>query len=157
MSLDSNEDHAGALIPGPVPFAIATLIGLSLQYLFPLAVFPQRVSIWIGAVSIAASVVAVVSAVRALNRADTVFDARKATTRVVSDGAFRYSRNPTYLSLALLQVGLALLLNSIWVLLMIVPAVVVTHQGIILREERYLESKFGDEYRRYTEQVRRWL
>ncbi len=76
---------------------------------------------------------------------------------VVTDGAFRYSRNPTYLSLTLLYVGVALVLNSLWVLMMVVPAVAVTHWGVVLREERYLESKFGEEYRRYTQRVRRWI
>ena len=47
--------------------------------------------------------------------------------------------------------------NSLWVLLMVLPAVTVVHFGIIKREERYLEAKFGDEYREYKTTVRRWV
>jgi protein-S-isoprenylcysteine O-methyltransferase Ste14 len=103
------------------------------------------------------SIPIVISAVRALLRGRTAFDARKPTTSIVTDGAFRYSRNPTYLSLTLLYVGVALMLDSLWVLVMVVPAVAVTQWGVVLREERYLESKFGEEYRRYAQRVRRWI
>jgi protein-S-isoprenylcysteine O-methyltransferase Ste14 len=92
-----------------------------------------------------------------LARARTAFDARKPTTTIVSDGAFQYSRNPTYLALTLLYVGFALVLGSPWVLLMVVPAVALTQWGVVLREERYLEAKFGEAYRRYKTNVRRWL
>ncbi|MCW5660047.1 MAG: isoprenylcysteine carboxylmethyltransferase family protein [Burkholderiaceae bacterium] len=89
-------------------------------------------------------------------RADTAFDARKPTTAIVTTGAFRISRNPTYLSL-LLQVGLAFASHATWLLLTAAAAAAVTHWGIVLREERYLERKFGDEYHRYAAKVRRWL
>lgn len=70
---------------------------------------------------------------------------------------FQYSRNPTYLSLTLLHVGLALVLGMPWVLLMVVPAAALTQWGVVLREEQYLESKFGEEYLRYKTRVRRWM
>jgi protein-S-isoprenylcysteine O-methyltransferase Ste14 len=106
---------------------------------------------------IALSIPIVISAFKALARARTAFDARKPTSALVRDGAFQYSRNPTYLSLTLLHVGLALVLGLPWVLLMVVPAVALTQWGVVLREERYLEAKFGEEYRRYKANVRRWL
>ena len=118
---------------------------------------PRTVTLWLGGVIIALSIPIVISAFRALTRARTAFDARKPTTSLVSDGAFHYSRNPTYLSLTLLYVGLALVLGSPWVLLMVVPAVALTQWGVVLREERYLEAKFGEEYRRYKTNVRQWL
>jgi protein-S-isoprenylcysteine O-methyltransferase Ste14 len=111
----------------------------------------------IGALLISISVALVLAAVVPLLRAGTAFDARKPTTRLVTKGAFKLSRNPTYLSLALLQTGLALVFQSIWLLGTAAIAVAITHWGVILREERYLADKFGEEYRRYTERVRRWL
>ena len=103
------------------------------------------------------SIPIVVSAFKALARARTAFDARKPTGTIVSDGAFHYSRNPTYLSLTLLYVGLSLLVGSPWVLFMAVPAVALTQWGVIMREERYLEAKFGEEYLRYKAKVRQWI
>ena len=90
-------------------------------------------------------------------RAKTSFDARKPTSALVTSGIFRVSRNPTYLSLALLQAGLAFAFQSFWLLLLVVPAVALTHWGVVLREERYLDHKFGDEYSQYARRVRRWL
>ena len=157
MSSSPPSDHAGVLAPAPVIYGAALLIGLLADFAVPIAHPPRIASLWLGVVVIAISIAIVVSAVKALARGQTAFDARKPTTTIVTDGAFRYSRNPTYLSLTLLQVGVALVLGSSWILLMVAPAVLVTRWGVVLREERYLEAKFGEEYRRYKTSARRWL
>jgi protein-S-isoprenylcysteine O-methyltransferase Ste14 len=92
----------------------------------------------IGFVLIAAAVVLVVLAVLPLFRAHTAFDARKPTTSIVASGAFRISPNPTYLSLALLQLGVAFSFHSLRVIGTTVPAIAATHWCVIVREERYL-------------------
>lgn len=157
MSSRSPCDHARVVAPAPVMYGGAFLIGLAAEFALPIAHLPQPVSLWLGVAVITVSIAIVVSAVKALARGGTAFDARKPTTTIVTDGAFRYSRNPTYLSLTLLYVGAALILGSSWILLMAVPAVLVTHWGVVLREERYLEVKFGEEYRSYKTSVRRWV
>ena len=150
-------DHAGALAPAPIIYGTAFLVGLAAEFTLPIAHLPRTVSLWVGVAMIAVSIAIVVSAVRALARGRTAFDVRQPTSSIVIKGAFRHSRNPTYLSLTLLHVGIALLLGSSWVLLMVVPAVLLTHWGVVLREERYLDAKFGEEYSRYKASVRRWL
>ncbi len=157
MSINSRSDNAGVVAPAPVIYGAAIAVGLSAEFALPLAPLPRPVGFWLGVAIIAASISIVVSAFRALARARTAFDARKPTISIVTDGAFRYSRNPTYLSLTLLHVGVALVLGSLWVLLMVVPAVAAIHWGVVLREERYLEAKFGEEYRSYARKVRRWV
>jgi protein-S-isoprenylcysteine O-methyltransferase Ste14 len=97
------------------------------------------------------------TAFRALSRAHTPVDPLKPTTALVTEGPFRYSRNPIYLALTLLYLGVALLINALWILLLVVPVLVVICYGVIAREEAYLARKFGDAYRQYTAQVRRWL
>jgi protein-S-isoprenylcysteine O-methyltransferase Ste14 len=62
-----------------------------------------------------------------------------------------------YVSLALLYAGLAIAARSLWALLLLIVVLVVTHRGVISREERYLERKFGDDYLQYKARVRRWL
>ena len=94
---------------------------------------------------------------RALSRAHTPVDPLKPTTALVTEGPFRYSRNPIYVALTLLYVGVALLINALGILLLVVPALVMLRYGVIAREEAYLTRKFGDAYRQYTAQVRRWL
>ena len=157
MSVRLATDSARVIAPAPVLYAVAFLVGLAVEFALPTAPLPRVVELWLGAVIILISIPIAISAARALVRGRTAFDAKKTTTSIVTDGAFRYSRNPTYMSLTLLYVGLAFVIGSLWVLLMVVPAVAITHWGVVLREERYLESKFGEEYRRYAQRVRRWI
>lgn len=157
MSDRSATDSARVIAPAPVLYAVALLVGLAAELALPTALLPRVAGLWLGAVIIVISIPIVIYAVRALVRGRTAFDAKKPTTSIVTDGAFRYSRNPTYLSLTLLYVGVAFVLDSFWVLMLVVPDVAVTHWRVVLREERYLESKFGEEYRRYAQRVRRWI
>lgn len=150
-------DNAGVLAPAPVFFGAAVAIGFLLEWLFPTWLLTFSYSAAVGFFLIAASVVLVVFAVLPLVRARTAFDARRPTTSIVTGGAFSFSRNPTYLALAALQVGLGLLSQSLWIIITAVAAVAITHWGVVLREERYLERKFGKEYRSYAARVRRWL
>ncbi len=69
----------------------------------------------------------------------------------------RLSRNPLYVALTLIYVGLALVANALWVLVLVVPVLLVMHYGVVRREERYLEAKFGDAYRQYRSRVRRYF
>ena len=95
--------------------------------------------------------------VRALAQAHTAVDPRHPTTTLVTTGPFRYSRNPIYLALTLLYLGVALLVNALWIVLLVVPSVLVIRYGVIAREEAYLTRMFGEAYRQYMRQVRRWL
>jgi len=79
-----------------------------------------------------------------------------ATTLIVS-GPFGFSRNPMYVARTILYLGLGLLMNALCVLAVLVPLLFVMQYGVIRREERYLEGKFGDAYRQYQAAVRRWL
>jgi protein-S-isoprenylcysteine O-methyltransferase Ste14 len=78
------------------------------------------------------------------------------TTAIVTEGPYRFTRNPIYLSLAVLYAGLAVMANALWSLLLLAVMLII-HYAVILPEERYLEQKFGEEYRSYKAKVRRWL
>ena len=92
-----------------------------------------------------------------MKQAGTNINPLQPATSLVTTGPFRFSRNPLYLSLTLLFAGLSLILNSLWGLIALAPVLAILHFGVILREERYLEAKFGESYRQYRTQVRRWL
>ena len=77
--------------------------------------------------------------------------------RLVVKGLYRWVRNPMYVGMGLVHAGIAARWESTWALLMLVPAVAAVDRLIIAREERYLERKFGEDYRRYKRRVRRWL
>jgi len=150
-------DTAHVLILPPFLYGAAFVIGLLLHLAFPLHILPTTLARGIGVVCVLASLSLVFTAFRALSRAHTPVDPLKPTTALVTEGPFRYSRNPIYVALTLLYVGVALLINALWILLLVVPAVLVLRYGVIAREEAYLARKFGDAYRQYTAHVRRWL
>jgi protein-S-isoprenylcysteine O-methyltransferase Ste14 len=79
------------------------------------------------------------------------------TSRLVTDGPFRYTRNPGYLGGAMMYAGIASLTNALWVIVLLPVMLLMMQRTVIEREERYLEGKFGEEYLRYKAQVRRWI
>ena len=89
--------------------------------------------------------------------ARTSVNPNRQTTVLLTEGPFRLSRNPMYLGMVVQYVGLALLFNSLWAIVLLPLALVVVHLTVIKREEWYLEQKFGEEYRAYKARVQRWL
>ena len=96
-------------------------------------------------------------AMRGFKAAGTNVQTVLPATALVTTGIYARSRNPIYVALTTIYLGLALALNAVWALGLLVPVLVVMHYGVIRREERYLERKFGDAYRDYSARVRRWL
>src|SRR5262249_41077615 len=89
--------------------------------------------------------------------AGTPVPARKPTTSIVRTGPYRFSRNPIYLAFSLFQLGIAIWVNSVWLLATLVGAVALIHSVVIPKEEKSLERKFGAQYLEYKMSVRRWL
>jgi protein-S-isoprenylcysteine O-methyltransferase Ste14 len=154
---NGTSDTAHVLALPPLIYGAAFIIGLLLHVAFPLHVLPTTLARGIGVVCVLVSLPLALATLRILSRAHTPVDPMKPTTALVTEGPFRYSRNPIYLALTLLYVGMALLVNAWWILLLVVPVLVVIRYGVIAREEVYLARKFGEAYRQYTAQVRRWL
>ena len=98
-----------------------------------------------------------ISAVVTLRRAGTPVPGNRPTTTLVRTGPYRFSRNPVYLAFTLLQIGFAAWVNSLGLLLTLVPALALMALVVIPREERYLEARFASEYPPYKREVRRWL
>ena len=111
----------------------------------------------LGAILILAGLAIALLGALALRRAGTAIPPNRPTTELVTDGPYRYSRNPLYLALTLIYAGVGLIADDLWILILLVPLLLLIHWGVVVREERYLEAKFGEAYRRYKERVRRWL
>ena len=97
------------------------------------------------------------SAVRTLRAAGTPIPGNRPTTTIVRTGPHRFSRNPIYLAFSLLQLGLSVCVNSVALLITLIPTVALMWLVVIPREERYLEARFPSEYLPYRASVRRWL
>ena len=156
----SNSDTAGVIAPPPLIALIALLLGLLLDWLLPAYVLTVLLSaherMIIGAILMIAGAAIGIAALRAFRSAGTHAEPWKPSLQLVTTGIFRWLRNPMYVGGTLLLMGIAVALASDWMLVMIAASSLVLHFGVVKREERYLEAKFGDGYRAYKEKVSRY-
>src|SRR3954470_17043556 len=152
-----HKDCANVIAFPPLVFGAALLLGILLHLLWPLPIGDLWFPGWVGGSFAVLSALLAIWGDNALRRAGTNIKPTQPTTAIVKDGPFRFSRNPLYLSLTILHIGVALMFNSLILLLLLPPVLFVVHFGIIRREERYLEAKFGAEYLDYRRRVRRYL
>lgn len=132
-------------------------LGLLLHFAFPVRCVPLAASVPIGATMVLVAIVLFLYAVRTFRIADTPVRGNRPTTAIACTGPYRFSRNPIYLSFSLLQLGVALWVNSLWLLVTLIPAVALMSFVVIPREEHYLETHFPSDYLPYKASVRRWL
>lgn len=156
-STATSRDHSQAITLPPFIFAAFFAAGAVLDALWPVAVLPPAVQYGLGGALLAAGVSVAVPTLRAFRRHRTTLHVRQPATALITDGPFRWSRNPAYLSVTLFYLGAAVMVDSLWIVALSAPAILVLTYGVIMREERYLERRFGDAYRRYRTRVRRWL
>jgi protein-S-isoprenylcysteine O-methyltransferase Ste14 len=156
-STHSSSDNPQVLILPPLLYGVALAAGFLMQWLAPRPILSSTARYWAGGVLLASGVLLAIWGRRVMEQAGTNVNPSLPTTAVVATGPFRFSRNPLYVALTLIYVGLALLANALWVLMLIVPVLLVMHYGVVRREEIYLDTKFGDAYRSYRSRVRRYL
>jgi protein-S-isoprenylcysteine O-methyltransferase Ste14 len=151
-------DNAAVIAPPPFVYGGAVLAGLGLEQLWPLHLLPEGdLAHYAGWFVLAPALLLVMWAMRSFARAKTAIIPYNTTTTIVAYGPYRFTRNPMYVAMALAQVGFALMFASAWILVLLLPVLVVIRHGVIAREERYLERKFGDSYLKYKNSVRRWF
>ena len=151
------KDNAGVVAPPPLIFLTGLLAGGAITYFYPLLFLPKWIGIGAGLVPIAAGLWMILSAFFGFQKAKTDVKPWKPTTAIVAEGFYRYTRNPMYVGMALIYLGVTFAINSIWFLPFLLIVLLVMHYGVILREEKYLEKKFGESYMNYKSQVRRWI
>lgn len=157
---DNTQATKGGPNPGllrpPIIFLASILLGLGLNWAWPLRFMPRNVGL-LGPIVTACAVVLFLLSYREFRAADTSVRGSTRSTMIVRTGPYRFSRNPIYLAFILFVLGLSVWLNNAWLLVTLVPAVAVTAIVVIPREERFLKSNFKEDYLRYKATVRRWL
>jgi protein-S-isoprenylcysteine O-methyltransferase Ste14 len=153
----SERDTAGVIAPPPLIFLGGLGLGFALEALLPGSSVPGAVR-WIGGGLLALAGLALLASFNALfQRRGTAVEPWKPTTAIVTSGPYRFTRNPAYLGMAFIYVGIALLGDALWALAPLPLVLVLIDRGVIAREERYLERRFGEEYVGYKRSVRRWI
>ena len=154
----SSGDVPDIVVLPPVLVGGTLLIGVLIHYaVWTVTLLPTVVARTLGlAVFISAGVLAHFSHL-AMKRVGTNVLPTQPTIALATDGPYRFSRNPLYLAAIGVYLGVTLWVNGLAPLLLMLPMVWLLHWGIVLREERYLESKFGEPYQSYRTSVRRWL
>ncbi len=154
---EQEQQTPGVRLMPPLVYAVSLFIGLAIEQLLPLVSIPGawRAGPAVILIALAGSLIA--PTVMRFRKADTPFDVRKAATTLITDGPYRYSRNPGYLALTLLYLGVGVLFSSAWVCVLVVPTLLIINVAVVRKEEQHLEAQFGEEYLRYKTAVRRWL
>jgi protein-S-isoprenylcysteine O-methyltransferase Ste14 len=152
-----DRDNAGVVAPPPLIYLGALTLGLLLDKKLSIPFLPRSIARTLGWSLLVAGVSLMGWFFFTMQRADTPIDPREPVSNLATDGPFRYTRNPAYLSITLIYAALSSLANALSCILLLPAVLLVIQRGVIEREERYLERMFGDEYLRYKEQVRRWV
>ena len=150
------EEAAGAFTPIAIIFILGLVGGVIANLTIPLQVLP----LWLQITGLAPLVIGVglfIWARSAFSRHKTSLMPWSPTAELVHDGPYRYSRNPIYLAFGLIYLGIGLVFNSAYVLMMLVVVLVLFDRLQIPREEQYLENKFGESFKTYKSKVRRWI
>ena len=156
---DSN-DSPGVIVLPPLVALATVVVGAAMSWAAPTFVLRVLMSfelrVVFGLLLAAGGVALAVAAVRTFHRAGTNVNPSQPALALATDGVYTHIRNPMYVGLGLLVGGIGIGFASDWTLVLLLPAALVIHYGVVLREEAYLVRKFGDAYRRYQAAVTRY-
>ncbi len=153
-------DHPGVIAPPPIIYGVGIIVGLLLNAVMQAHLgFPGGPDLWrtVGLVLIVGSFLLAGWAIISFQNAGTNVKPHLPATKIVTSGPYGLTRNPMYLSLTALYVGVGLATDNPWILMGLIAILPVMSIGVVRREERYLSAKFGEEYDSYRARVRRWI
>ena len=151
------EDHAGVHFPPPLIHVAALLCAMGINEFFPLLLPQPELLWWLGPCLFLLALILAVLSFREFFRARNRPPPNQPIRELMTSGPYRITRNPLYLSLALIHGGIGCFAGVAWVLLSLLPTLLVIRYYVIAREEAYLIRRFGDRYLDYQARVRRWF
>lgn len=154
---DSQSNKMNVPVIPPFIFTIAMLIAFSINWFSPVHIVPDNVQLQLGFAVILIGLAPLPWIFFAFTRAKTTLHADHKASALITNGPYRFSRNPIYLSLISICLGIGICADNIWVLPALAAAIWYLFRTVIAVEEQYLEAHFGDEYRAYKQRVRRWI
>jgi protein-S-isoprenylcysteine O-methyltransferase Ste14 len=154
----NDNDNPGVIAFPPLIWLVNAAISALVHFFWVrLPIMNYRASLVCGIVLVILAPMLALSAVLTMKKGGTNVNPAKPALTIVRGGPYRFTRNPMYLALCLLQVALGFFLNDWITLFFVVPLALIMHYGVILREERYLTEKFGEPYLQLKREARRWI
>ena len=154
----ANDDNPGIIAFPPLIWLVGAVISALVHFfLIRVPIMSYGTCLVCGIALVILAPTLALSALVSMKTAGTNVDPAKPALTIVRGGPFRFTRNPMYLALCLLQIALGFFLNDWITLLFVIPLALILHYGVILREERYLTAKFGEPYLELKRDVHRWL
>jgi protein-S-isoprenylcysteine O-methyltransferase Ste14 len=153
-------DYADVAVKPPLLFLGALVLGALLSATVLIGPHPgsaNGLAVMVGVIFVVIGFAIAALAVRTFTRAGADVVPGRPATALVTGGPYRFTRNPIYIGFTLIYFGIAILATSVWILVLLVPVLVILRRGVVLREEAYLDAKFGEAYRKYQARVPRWL
>lgn len=147
----------GIMIPPPLIYFTGFLSACAIDRFYPTTMFDHQLSIVLAVIAVMPSAFFGLWSLLEFGRAKTSLLPHKPSSYLVIVGPYRVTRNPMYVSLTLLYISLGFLLGIAWALIILPAVIFIINIYVIRREELYLESKYGEQYRAYKKQVGRWL
>jgi protein-S-isoprenylcysteine O-methyltransferase Ste14 len=144
------------LLP-PALVGIIVIVMCGMSFILPDPVIVPQPYSWLGLVLLVAGPVLALKEARHFAKVGTNIKPFIEPTLLVTDGLFKWTRNPMYLGLTLFLIGLAVILGTLWSFLGPIVFAVIADQWYIRLEERALQEKFGESYEAYRRNVRRWI
>jgi len=161
MKAKQQRDAAAVRIFPPGVPLLTILAGIGLSRLWPIDLgftLPTPGRYWVGGLIVAGSILGLgLWPVLLFRGTGQDVNPWKPTPEIVERGPFRITRNPMYLQMVLVCIGVAVILMNFWILILTPVCAWLLQRFAILPEEAYLERKFGDIYLAYKSRVRRWL
>lgn len=159
MAETKSTDGAKVRFPPPLVALLSVLLGVALSYQFPIASIPLGFGarIALGVVFVVAGLAAAITARLHFIRTGQSVIPWKPTPELIFQGPYRFTRNPMYVGLTLMQIGIGIALDNLWIVVLAAVTLAVIHVIAVRPEEAYLTQKFGDSYRQYLTRVRRYI
>jgi protein-S-isoprenylcysteine O-methyltransferase Ste14 len=154
---EQTEATSGVRVAPPLFYLAGLAAGIGLELAFPIDGPPTAVRIAVAAAAVLVSIFLDGGAMARFQRAGTNIIPFKPTTALVTDGPYRFTRNPMYVGMAALYVAIAVGFGLIWALILLPAVLLAVDRLVIAREEPYLEGLFGERYLEYKRRVRRWI
>lgn len=157
MSNQTKHDKAGVLIFPPLLYLLVLTTGTLVSYFFPYQFIDFSIALPMGIIITLLGITSLILAANLFRKNKNPVNPSGSTQLIICTGIYKYTRNPMYLGLTIIFIGISTITNSWFSFVLLFPLLMVCQKGIIEREEKYLTRKFGNEYLDYQSKVRRWI